>query len=292
MHAYKLVPLEGLVPYERNARTHSPSAWYLDTRKPHTAVNAGATERIHLVMDVESSPELLALLNTPSDGANREAVLNPQATEPMEQLPSTGQSPSRGNVREPVAAEPTRHEPDTGDARAAAPIPDWRCGDSRGLDALCADVDADFIFSCPPYADLERYSDDPADISTLEYTQFLEAYRAIIAAACRRLRKDRFACFVVGDVRGEDGEYRGFVADTIRAFTDAGLRYYNEAILVTATGSLALRAGRAFSGSRKLGKTHQNVLVFVKGYPKRAAAACGEVEIVAAALKADGDGAS
>lgn len=43
------------------------------------------------------------------------------------------------------------------------------------------------------------------------------------------------------------------------------MSFYNEAILVTAVGSLSIRAGRPFSASRKLGKTHQNVLVFLKG---------------------------
>jgi Aspartyl/Asparaginyl beta-hydroxylase len=38
------------------------AAWYLDTRKPHTARNDGASERVHLVVDVESCAELLALL--------------------------------------------------------------------------------------------------------------------------------------------------------------------------------------------------------------------------------------
>jgi hypothetical protein len=37
-------------------------AWYLDTRKPHRAVNKGERDRIHLVLDVYSCPELLALL--------------------------------------------------------------------------------------------------------------------------------------------------------------------------------------------------------------------------------------
>ena len=50
--------------------------------------------------------------------------------------------------------------------------PIWICGDSRKIDATCKDVDADFIFSCPPYADLEVYSDDPKDISTLGYEDF------------------------------------------------------------------------------------------------------------------------
>jgi hypothetical protein len=56
------------------------------------------------------------------------------------------------------------------------------------------------------------------------------------------------------------------------------LEYYNEAILVTEVGSLPIRFGRAFEASRKLGKTHQNVLIFVKGDPKKATADIGPVE--------------
>lgn len=43
-------------------------------------------------------------------------------------------------------------------------------------------------------------------------------------------------------------------------------------------GSLPIRAGKQFTASRKLGKTHQNVLVFVKGDPRDAADACGQLE--------------
>jgi len=68
------------------------------------------------------------------------------------------------------------------------------------------------------------------------------------------------------------------VGDTVEAFKAAGLNYYNEAILVTAVGSLPIRAGRQFDAGRKLGKTHQNVLVFVKGDGKKATEACGHVE--------------
>lgn len=157
--------------------------------------------------------------------------------------------------------------------------PAWVCGDSRNIDKHCADVDADMVFSCPPYADLERYSDDPADLSTMDYADFRAAYFEIIAKACARLRPDRFACFVVGEVRDNKGAYIDFVGDTVQAFRDAGLAYYNEAILITAAGSLPIRAGKQFSSSRKLGKTHQNVLVFVKGDGNRAATACGTVEV-------------
>ncbi|MCC6131436.1 MAG: ParB N-terminal domain-containing protein [Acidobacteria bacterium] len=158
------------------------------------------------------------------------------------------------------------------------PRPEWFAGDSRevvpGLDGSF-----DFVFSCPPYGDLETYSDDPADLSNMSHAAFLDAYREIIRAAVERLADDRFACFVVGDFRGESGVYRNFPAETIRAFLDAGTRLYNEAILATTVGSASLRAGGQFVKSRKLAKCHQNVLVFVKGDPKRATEWCGDIEV-------------
>jgi len=159
------------------------------------------------------------------------------------------------------------------------PHPAWIIGDSRGIDKTCADVDADFVFSCPPYADLEVYSDDPNDLSTLGYIEFRDAYFDIIKKSCARLKDNRFACFVVGEVRDKNGNYYNFVGDTVAAFMAAGLNFYNEAILVTCVGSLPIRAGRQFSTGRKMGKTHQNILVFVKGDGKKAAQACGDVEV-------------
>ena len=37
-------------------------AWYLDTRKPHRAINGGQDERIHLVIDVEANEDLRKLM--------------------------------------------------------------------------------------------------------------------------------------------------------------------------------------------------------------------------------------
>lgn len=156
---------------------------------------------------------------------------------------------------------------------AKSPLPVWVCDDSRNIAKHYA-PDMDFVFSCPPYADLEVYSDDPRDLSAMDYPAFVAAYREIIAASCSLLRENRFACFVVGDVRDKKGNYRNFVGDTVEAFRAAGLHYYNEAILITAVGSLPIRVNKQFQSGRKLGKTHQNILVFVKGEGKKAAAAC------------------
>ena len=156
--------------------------------------------------------------------------------------------------------------------------PLWHIGDSREIDALCPDVQADFIFSCPPYADLEVYSDNPQDLSTMPYPVFLKAYQEIIKKSCALLKENRFACFVIGEVRDSKGHYYQFVPDTIKSFTACGLKYYNEAILVTAVGSLPIRVGRQFEAGRKLGKTHQNVLVFIKGDAKKGTADIGPVQ--------------
>lgn len=144
----------------------------------------------------------------------------------------------------------------------------WEQGDS--LDRLADAPAADFIFSCPPYGDLERYSDDPRDLSTMEYHTFLANYKRIILRCRGRLKPDRLACFVVSDFRDRrTGYYRGFVADTINAFREIGLQLYNDAVLVTAAGSLPLRTSSQFFKSRKLGKTHQNILVFTNGDPRK-----------------------
>jgi len=161
---------------------------------------------------------------------------------------------------------------------AGDPTPEWRQGDARQIARLAADIEADLIFSCPPYWNLERYSDDPADLSNMGREDFFAAYGAIIRDAVARLRNDRFAVWVIGDVRDEDGCYVNLPGRTVEAFEAAGARFYNDAILVTAVGSLPVRVGRQFEVSRKLGRTHQNVMVFVKGDPRKATEACGPVE--------------
>ncbi len=121
----------------------------------------------------------------------------------------------------------------------------------------------DFIFSCPPYADLEVYSDLEGDISNMKYDSFLIAYESIINKSCALLKTGQFACFVVSEVRDKHGYYYGFVADTIKIFQRSGLKFYNDAVLLNVVGASAVRCSRIM-GTKKLTKVHQNVLVFKK----------------------------
>lgn len=156
------------------------------------------------------------------------------------------------------------------DAIGVDPRPTWVRGDSR--DTLADAPLADLVFTCPPYGDLERYSDDEADLSAMTWTGFVIAYRLILTRAVARLKDNRFACFVVGNFRDKQtGFYRDIVGETVAAMREAGLGYYNEAALVTSVGSASMRVTKQFNAGRKLCKTHQNVLVFVKGDWRKAA---------------------
>lgn len=143
--------------------------------------------------------------------------------------------------------------------------PSWHCDDSRNADKYLPNGSADLVFSCPPYHNLEKYSDHPLDLSNMNYTDFLKAYSDIISIACRKLKENRFAVFVVGDIRDNKGAYRDFISSTKRIFQENGLSLYNEMILLNQYGTAPFRAGNLFRAKRKVAKVHQNVLVFYKG---------------------------
>ena len=140
--------------------------------------------------------------------------------------------------------------------------PNWYVGDSdKVLNNF--NKEFDFVFSCPPYANLEVYSDLEGDVSNMNYDNFMTAYTSIIKKSCALLKPNSYACLVVGEVRDKKGNYIGFVPDTIRAFENAGMKYYNEAILLTAIASASMRANGNMK-YQKLVKVHQNILIFKK----------------------------
>lgn len=196
-----------------------------------------------------------------------------------------------GSVRGIVAVETGRHyvgvdlrkeQIDANIANAeeicTGEIPTWVRGDSVNIKSI-ANGEYDFIMTCPPYGDLEVYSDDPADISNMSADDFDETYRKILHNTVEMLKEDRFACVVVGNYRDKKGNLRDLVGITVKAMQDAGAHYYNDIIMVTPAGSLPVRASVSFQKTRKIGKQHQYCLIFVKGDGKRATQRLGEVEV-------------
>lgn len=146
--------------------------------------------------------------------------------------------------------------------------PNWIVGDSAKLKKIVKKKNFDFVFTSPPYYDLEIFSKSDKDGSFFEtYEQFMEWYKLIFEQCVRKMANNRFLVVKVGEVRDKStGFYYNFVGDNITCFLDLGLQYYNELILVTRGGSMPLRASNTFNlGLRKISKGHQNILVFFKG---------------------------
>jgi DNA modification methylase len=142
--------------------------------------------------------------------------------------------------------------------------------DSRYL--TLEDVDNekfDLVFFSPPYYGVEKYSNEPDDISTYEnYNQFMTALYQIIESAAKLLKENRFYIINVGDVREIHGPDKGkllnFCGDIVNFAESIGLRYYNDIILSQNLGTSGYRARNLFR-TRKLVRIHQRVLVFFKG---------------------------
>ncbi len=147
------------------------------------------------------------------------------------------------------------------------PKPHWICGDSTKIDEMVGD-EYDLLFSCPPYWNLERYSDLPSDLSALDnWWEFCKRYQAIMLQSAKRLKSQRFAVIVVGNIRDDDGFIRDMRIPTLQAMSEAGFRHYNDFVLLPVVGTLAMRVNGQFSKGRKAGSAHQYAMCFFKGNP-------------------------
>lgn len=154
------------------------------------------------------------------------------------------------------------------------------CDDGQNVANHFEPESQDLLFSCPPYFDLEVYSDLPNDASNQgTYEEFIAILENAFKAAFGCLKENRFAVVVLGDVRSKkDGSYYDFGGDVKRIFREAGAHLYNELILIEMSSSVALRA-KKYMESRKVAKMHQNILVFYKGDPAKVRNEFAPIEI-------------
>lgn len=152
--------------------------------------------------------------------------------------------------------------------------PNWILGDSFDILDKLNNTSYDFIFTCPPYYDLEIYSDNKFDLSNMNDNSFDERYKSILQKSVKKLKNNRFYCIVVSEVREQSktrnykiGKYKRLVSKTIDVLEDGGLHFYNDIVLFNSQHQ-ASRIGKTyFERNRKIVSVHQNILVFVKGNP-------------------------
>ena len=157
-------------------------------------------------------------------------------------------------------------------------VPKWTCGDALNADDVWESESADLLFACPPYWNLEPYSDDPADLSNMPYEDFVDAHANIVQKSVSALRNNRFVVWVMAAIRHKRG-LLDLPRMAIAAFEDAGCWLHGDFVLVTNVGSRRMMARRQFEARRTYTKRHESVLVFCKGSAKTAALALGDVNV-------------
>lgn len=107
----------------------------------------------------------------------------------------------------------------------------------------------DLIFCNPP-----KYDGAGA------YKDFFAAQEAAITTAIALLKNNRFAAIVVDDIRSHnDGSILGYMEHIKQTFRGNGMCLYNDLIFLTHDN-----AG-ANEPTRKVGRSHKNILIFFKG---------------------------
>lgn len=129
----------------------------------------------------------------------------------------------------------------------------------------------DYAFTCPPYHDLERYSDDPRDLSAMDWAGFREALERIVGLAVGLLREDAFATWVVGDVRDRQGYLRRLPAHVDVAHEGAGARLVNDAVVAAPLGGKFGVIWRSWTPTRSMTRIHSYAHTYVVGDRRRAA---------------------
>ena len=152
--------------------------------------------------------------------------------------------------------------------------PRWIVGDSQTVLNSVPNESFDFVFTCPPYHDLEVYSDDPKDLSNMPYQRFLGSLNSILYKSQEKLKDNRFFGIVVSEIRDlgktrdyKIGKYRNFVSSVIEMCEESGLHFYNDMVLFNSQHQASRTGGTYFKRNRKIPSVHQNILIFVKGNP-------------------------
>ena len=122
----------------------------------------------------------------------------------------------------------------------------------------------DFIYTCPPYYDLEAYSDMEEDLSNApSYMEYLNMLQKVLKNCYDVLKKDSFAVFVVGNFRNKKGELEHLNGDLITKAKEVGFKLWDELIWMGASNVALTRCGK-FEKNRKSVRMHEYIIILKK----------------------------
>lgn len=122
----------------------------------------------------------------------------------------------------------------------------------------------DFSFTCPPYYDLEIYSNNEKDLSNLgTYDEFLLGMKKVLKINYDALKPGSFSIWVVGNFRDKKGDLTHYSGDLIRLAKEVGFHLHDELIFHGASGAANQRVGN-FEKNRKSVRIHEYIIVLKK----------------------------
>ena len=127
------------------------------------------------------------------------------------------------------------------------------------------DSSVDFVFTSPPYWDLEYYDDHPGQLGYKKtYEEFLAGLGRIGLECLRVLKPGKFCVFNVNDFR-KNGKLYAYHADLIRVFLGVGWELFDIGIMVWSAPPIRSCFAQQVVDTKILGKAHEYLLVFRKG---------------------------
>lgn len=122
----------------------------------------------------------------------------------------------------------------------------------------------DFIFTCPPYYDLEVYSDLDNDLSNAKtYNDYLLMLDTVLLNCYNCLKENHFAVFIIGNFRNRKGELEHLNGDLIRIAKKNGFKLWDELIWEGASNVALTRCGK-FEKNRKSVRMHEYIIILKK----------------------------
>lgn len=134
-------------------------------------------------------------------------------------------------------------------------------GDST---TYCPTEKYDFVYTCPPYYDLELYSDLENDLSNApSYKDYLILLKKVMENTFNLLKNNCFAIFVVGNFRNKKGNLEHLNGDLINIAKEVGFKLWDELIWCGASNVALTRCGK-FEKNRKSVRMHEYIIVLKK----------------------------
>lgn len=124
--------------------------------------------------------------------------------------------------------------------------------------------EADFIYSCPPYLDLEKYSELKEDLSNQSEAEFFTSMQKFIQICYKKLKNDCFFVLIFGNIRRPDGSIVDITSKVSELATKEGFKLYNDIVYLQPLGTSSMRSSQ-FVKTRKVVRNHEKVLIFKKG---------------------------